>query len=50
MTETTVCTLHINILFDEWVKKFDKDEAPARAEKNIKFYIEELVKVILIKQ
>ena len=36
MTETTVCTLFINIPFDELVKKFDKDEAPARAEKNIK--------------
>ena len=36
MNETTVCTLHINIPFDEWVNKFDKDEAPARAEKKIK--------------
>ena len=36
MNETTVCTLHINIPFDEWVSKFDMDEAPARAEKNIK--------------
>ena len=50
MTETNVCTLHINIPFNEWVDIFDKDEAPARAEKNIKFYIDELVKIILIKQ
>ena len=36
MTETTLCSLHINIPFDEWGNKFNKDEAPARAEKNIK--------------
>ena len=36
MIETTVCTFHLNIPFDEWVIKFDKDEAPAREEKNIK--------------
>ncbi len=36
MTEKTVRTLHINIPFNEWVNKFDKDEDPARAEKNIK--------------
>ena len=35
MNETTVCTLHINIPFDEWVNKFDKDETIAIAEKNI---------------
>ncbi len=36
MTETTVCTLHINIPFDEWLNKYDKDEAPVRTKKNIK--------------
>ena len=36
MIETTVCTFHLNIPFDEWVNKFDKDEAPAREEKNIR--------------
>ena len=36
MTETTVCTFHINNHFDEWVNKFDLDEAPARKAKNIK--------------
>ena len=36
MTETTVCTSHINNLFDEWVNKFDLDESPARQAKNIR--------------
>ena len=34
--ENTVCTFHLNILFDEWVNKFDKDEASAGEQKNIK--------------
>ena len=34
--ETTICTFHLNIPFDEWINKFDKDEAPAREVKNIK--------------
>ena len=36
MTVKTVCTFHINNLFDEWVNKFDLDEAPARKVKIIK--------------
>ena len=36
MIETSVCTFHINNIFDEWVNKFDLDEAPARKAKNIK--------------
>ena len=36
MIETTLCTFHLNIPFDEWANKFDIDEAPAREEKNIK--------------
>ena len=36
MTETTVCTFHINNLFDDWINKFDLDEAPGRKEQNIK--------------
>ena len=36
MTATTVCTFHINNLFDEWVNKFVLDESPARQAKNIK--------------
>ena len=36
MKETTVCTNNINNIFDEWVNKFDFDEAPARKAKNIK--------------
>ena len=36
MTEITVCTFHINNLFDEWVNKFDLDKASARKAKNIK--------------
>ena len=36
MKETTISTFHINNLFNEWVNKFDLDEAPARKAKNIK--------------
>ena len=36
MLETTLCTIHLNIPFNEWVNKFDKDEALAREVKNIK--------------
>ena len=36
MIETTLCAFHLNIPFDEWINKFDKDEAPAREVKNIK--------------
>ena len=27
MLETTVCTFDVNVPYDEWVKKFDNDEA-----------------------
>ena len=50
MTEITICTFHINNLFDEWGNKFDLDEASARKAKIKKFYLEELVKITLIKQ
>ena len=36
LIETTLCAFHLNIPFDEWINKFDKDEAPAREVKNIK--------------
>jgi hypothetical protein len=36
MLETTVCTFDVNVPYDEWVKKFDIDEAPARSAKGIK--------------
>ena len=36
MTETTVRTFNINNIFEEWVNKFDLDEAPAIEAKNIK--------------
>ena len=36
MLETTVCTFDVNVTYDEWVKKFDNDEAPARSAKGIK--------------
>ena len=36
MNEKTFSTFNINNLFDEWVNKFDLDEAPARKSKNIK--------------
>ena len=36
MKEKTVCKFNINNLFDEWVNKFDLDEAIARKAKNIK--------------
>ena len=36
MLETTVCTFDVNVPYDECVKKFDNDEAPARSAKGIK--------------
>ena len=33
---TTVSTFDVNVPYDEWVKKFDNDEAPARSAKAIK--------------
>ena len=36
MLETTVCTFDVNVPYDEWVKKFDIDEAPARSAKEKK--------------
>ncbi len=36
MLETTVCKFDVNVPYDEWVKKFDIDEAPARSAKGIK--------------
>ena len=39
MLETTVCTFDVNVPYDEWVKKFDNDEAPARSAKAIKVII-----------
>ncbi|KGG21243.1 DUF3764 family protein [Prochlorococcus marinus] len=39
MVETTVCTFDVNVPYDEWVKKFDNAEAPARSAKGIKLII-----------
>ena len=39
MLETTVCTFDVNVPYDEWVKKFDIDEATARSAKGIKVII-----------
>ena len=36
MLETTACTFDVNVPYDEWVNKFDIDEAPARTAKGIK--------------
>ncbi|WP_269615550.1 DUF3764 family protein [Prochlorococcus marinus] len=36
MLVTTVSTFDVNVPYDEWMKKFDKDEAPARSAKGIK--------------
>ena len=36
MLETTVCTFDVNVPYDEWLKKFDNDEAPARSAKGKK--------------
>ena len=36
MIETTVCTFDLNVSFDEWVRKINIDEAPARSAKGIK--------------
>ena len=35
MLETTVCMFEVNVTYDEWVRKFDNDEAPARSAKGI---------------
>ena len=35
MLETTVCIFNVNVPYDEWVEKFDNDEAPARSAKGI---------------
>ena len=40
MLETTVCTFDVNVPYDEWVKKFDNDESPARSAKGIKVFSE----------
>ena len=36
MLETTVCTFDVKVPYDEWVKKLDNDEAPARSAIGIK--------------
>ena len=36
MLEKTVSTFDVNVPYDEWVKKFDNDEAPARSAQGIK--------------
>jgi len=36
MLKTTVCTFDVKVPYDEWVKKFDNDEDPARSAKGIK--------------
>ena len=36
MLESTVCPFDLNIPYDEWVRKFDNHEAPARTAKGIK--------------
>ena len=44
MLETTVCTFDVNITYDEWVQKFDIDEAPARSAKGIKLIFRDVSK------
>ena len=36
MLETTLCTFDVNVPYDDWVKKLDNREAPARSAKGIK--------------
>jgi len=38
VTETTISTFYINNLFDEWVNKFDLNEATTRKAKNLKLF------------
>ena len=45
MLETTVCTFDVNVPYDEWVKKFYNDEAPARSAKGIKVIFRGVSKV-----
>ena len=50
MLETTVCTFDVNVPYDEWVKKFDNDEASARSAKGIKVMSEVSTKSIIKKR
>ena len=50
MLETTVCTFDVNVPYDEWVKKFDNDEAPARSAKGIEAFSDVSTKKILKKR
>ena len=50
MLETTVCTFDVNVPYDEWVKKFDIDEAPARSAKGIKVIFRGVSNTILKKR
>ena len=45
MLETTVCTFDVNLPYDEWVKKFNNDEVPARSAKGIKVIFRGVSKV-----
>ena len=44
MLETTVFTFDVNVAYDEWVKKFDNDEAPARSAKGINVIFRGVIK------
>ena len=36
MLETSVCISYVSLPYDEWVRKFNNDEASARSAKGIK--------------
>ena len=44
MLEKTVSTFDVNVPYDEWLKKFDNDEAPARSAKGIKVIFRDVSK------
>ena len=44
MLETTACTFDVHVPYDEWVKRFDNDEAPARSAKGIKVIFRGVIK------
>ena len=44
MIETTLCTFDVNASYDEWVRKFDNDDAPARSAKGIKVIFRGVIK------
>ena len=46
MIETTVCTFDVNVAYDDWVRKMNKDDPPARSAKGKRLFSEVSAKKI----